>query len=311
MRTVGSSAIDNEPVRVATRAGTGLVFQDYALYPWLNVEQNISFGLELRGESRPAIREAVARFVLLVGLRGFEKAFPRQLSGGMRQRAALARVLVLSPGILLMDEPFGALDSFHPAWKCKRNWSTSGNGSGRPPSSSLTHDVEEAVYLADRIVVMTPRPGQNQDGCIGGIEQTPGDVRILNSLRFETMLLEQYERSSAAAVAQAILRHSDVPTFADEALEILRFWRRRRVQRSLILHLQQTKESSQMSKRIVVPNCGRSISDRTCCAGAKNWSRQTWHRMPACSRARATFYQDHPGRDQSRPWYGHSLSSRK
>jgi NitT/TauT family transport system ATP-binding protein len=155
----GSVLIDKEAVR-SPRRGCGMVFQNYALYPWLTVEQNISFGLELRGDDRSSIREAVDHFTSLVGLTGFEKALPQQLSGGMKQRVAIARVLVMSPKILLMDEPFGALDSFTRMAmqeELVNLWQ-------RQPATVLfvTHDVEEAVFLADRIVVMSPRPGRVQ-----------------------------------------------------------------------------------------------------------------------------------------------------
>jgi NitT/TauT family transport system ATP-binding protein len=191
-------SIDGKPV-ASPRAGCGLVFQDYALYPWLTVERNISFGLELRGDDKQEIRKAAAQFIELVGLRGFEKAFPRQLSGGMKQRVALARVLVMSPKVLLMDEPFGALDSFtrmDMQSELVKLWQ-------RQPSTVLfvTHDVEEAVYLADRIVVMTPRPGQ-----IKTIASVPlGRPRRRTYQDFTEIrnhVLEQYERSNAAAVNQ-------------------------------------------------------------------------------------------------------------
>ena len=196
----GAVTISGEPVRTPPR-GCGMVFQDYALYPWLTVEQNISFGLELRGDDKPRIRQAVARFVELVGLRGFEKAFPRQLSGGMKQRVALARVLVMSPRILLMDEPFGALDSFtrmEMQAELINLWR-------QQPATVLfvTHDVEEAVYLADRIVVMTPRPGQ-----VKTIVSVPlGRPRQRTHRDFTNIrnhVLEQYERSNSVAAVQAI-----------------------------------------------------------------------------------------------------------
>jgi NitT/TauT family transport system ATP-binding protein len=196
----GSVTIDGEPVK-SPRTGTGLVFQDYALYPWLTVEQNISFGLELRGDDRLAIHQGVTRFVELVGLRGFEKAFPKRLSGGMKQRVALARVLVMSPRILLMDEPFGALDSFtrmEMQAELVNLWQ-------RQPSAVLfvTHDVEEAVYLADRIVVMTPRPGQIKTIKSVALSR-PRQRTDRNFTDIRNYVLEQYERSHSPAVGQAI-----------------------------------------------------------------------------------------------------------
>jgi ABC-type nitrate/sulfonate/bicarbonate transport system ATPase subunit len=196
----GTVTIDAEPVR-SPRPGCGVVFQDYALYPWLTVEQNISFGLDLRGEDKDAMRPVVTRFIELVGLLGFERALPRQLSGGMKQRVALARVLVMSPRILLMDEPFGALDSFtRMAMQAEliNLWQ-------HQPSTVLfvTHDIEEAVYLADRIVVMTRRPGQ-----VKTIAAVPlGRPRRRTDRDFTEIrnyVLEQYERSSPAVVGHAV-----------------------------------------------------------------------------------------------------------
>jgi NitT/TauT family transport system ATP-binding protein len=196
----GSVSIDGEPVR-SPRTGCGLVFQDYALYPWLTVEQNVSFGLELRGDDKLEIRKIIARFIELVGLRGFEKAFPRQLSGGMKQRVALARVLVMSPKVLLMDEPFGALDSFtrmEMQTELVNLWR-------QQPSTVLfvTHDVEEAVYLADRIVVMTPRPGQIKTiAAVPLVRPRRRTDRDFTEIR--NHVLEQYERSSATAAGRAV-----------------------------------------------------------------------------------------------------------
>ncbi len=192
--TTGIVSLDDVPVTVP-RAGCGMIFQDYALFPWLNVERNISFGLELQGLDTTLIRESVNRFVQLVGLGGFEKSLPSQLSGGMRQRVALARALVLAPRVLLMDEPFGALDSFtrmEMQEELIQLWQ-------RQPFTVVfvTHDIEEAVYLADRIVVMTPRPGRVKT-------IVPVDIprpRHRTDERFTAIrnhLLEQYERASTS-----------------------------------------------------------------------------------------------------------------
>jgi NitT/TauT family transport system ATP-binding protein len=135
-----------------------MVFQDYALFPWLTVEENVSFGLTLNGTDRDEVRARAARFIGMVGLNGFEKAYSHQLSGGMKQRVGIARVLALAPQVLLMDEPFAALDAFtrmEMQEELVRLWQ-------QEPFTTIfvTHDVEEAVYLADRIVVMTSRPGR-------------------------------------------------------------------------------------------------------------------------------------------------------
>lgn len=137
----------------------GFVFQDPTLFPWLNVYDNVSSGLKARKVFKQE-KYKVNEYIKLVGLAGFEKAYPHQLSGGMAQRASLARALVNNPKVLLMDEPLGALDAFTRMqmqdeilriWKEKRTTMV-----------LVTHDVDEAIYLCDRIVVMTSRPGKIQ-----------------------------------------------------------------------------------------------------------------------------------------------------
>lgn len=135
----------------------GFMFQEHTLFPWMNIYDNIAFGLRARGIYKEQSK-SVQDFIDLVGLTGFEKYYPHQMSGGMCQRAALARALVGHPKVLLLDEPLGALDSFtrmnmqdeiHHIWK-EHNMTM----------VMVTHDVDEAVYLSDKIVVMTPRPGK-------------------------------------------------------------------------------------------------------------------------------------------------------
>lgn len=135
----------------------GFMFQEHTLFPWMNIYDNIAFGLRARGIYKEQSK-SVQEFIDLVGLTGFEKYYPHQMSGGMCQRAALARALVGHPKVLLLDEPLGALDSFtrmnmqdeiHHIWK-EHNMTM----------IMVTHDVDEAVYLSDKIVVMTPRPGK-------------------------------------------------------------------------------------------------------------------------------------------------------
>jgi NitT/TauT family transport system ATP-binding protein len=139
-------------------AELGVVFQDANLFPWLSVEQNVALPLDLRGTPRGE-RLAEARKLLgLVGLDGFEKRWPRELSGGMRQRAAIARALSYDPDILLMDEPFGALDAMTRDTmnlELQRIWMET-----RKTVVLVTHSITEAVFLADRIVLLSPRPGR-------------------------------------------------------------------------------------------------------------------------------------------------------
>jgi ABC-type nitrate/sulfonate/bicarbonate transport system ATPase subunit len=141
-----------------TSLDRGIVFQDHRLFPWLTVEQNIAVGLENARYSAEEKKRSIAEHIALVGLRGFETAYPHQLSGGMAQRAAIARGLINRPRILLLDEPFGALDALTRTGlqaELQRIWQTAGI-----TMILVTHDVDEAVYLGDRVVVMQPKPGR-------------------------------------------------------------------------------------------------------------------------------------------------------
>jgi NitT/TauT family transport system ATP-binding protein len=134
-----------------------MVFQEYALFPWMTVSKNIAFGLEIKGESQDVIDKKVAELLKLLHLHEFANSFPKDLSGGMRQRVAIARVLALDSPILLMDEPFGALDALtrrNLQDEVLRIWTEF-----RKTILFVTHGIEESIYLADRVVVMTYRPG--------------------------------------------------------------------------------------------------------------------------------------------------------
>ncbi|WLE62999.1 ABC transporter ATP-binding protein [Burkholderia plantarii] len=136
----------------------GIVFQDHRLFPWLTVEQNVAAALRNSPLAARARREAVAEHIALVGLAGFEAAYPAQLSGGMAQRVAIARGLVNRPKLLLLDEPFGALDAqtrTRMQHELQRIWARE-----RITMLLVTHDVDEAVWLGDRVVTMAPRPGR-------------------------------------------------------------------------------------------------------------------------------------------------------
>ena len=136
----------------------GMVFQSYTLFPWLNVKDNITFGLKLKGVSQKERDDLARHYLQLIGLEGFEKHYPIQLSGGMKQRVAIARALANDPKILLMDEPFGALDAqtrtimqevLLKAWE-----------ETKKTILFITHDVDESIFLADSVYVMTARPGR-------------------------------------------------------------------------------------------------------------------------------------------------------
>ena len=136
----------------------GMVFQDYGLFPWLNVRENIGFGPRSRGRIKAEIRETTDRFIELVGLQNFADVYPHQLSGGMKQRVAIARVLANDAEIVLMDEPFGALDAMTRERlqdELVDIWSRTGL-----TVIFVTHSIEEAIFLADRVVVMSPGPGR-------------------------------------------------------------------------------------------------------------------------------------------------------
>jgi len=155
--THGTALMWGTPIR-GPAPERGMVFQDYALFPWLTVRDNIAFGPTSRGVPRAEARETVSRFIDMVGLTRFADAYPHQLSGGMRQRVAIARVLANDAEVVLMDEPFGALDAMTrerlqeellDIWR-KTNLTV----------VFVTHAIEEAIYLADRVVVMSPGPGR-------------------------------------------------------------------------------------------------------------------------------------------------------
>src|SRR6184192_1254767 len=153
----GSIVIEGKPV-AAPGPDRGIVFQHFALFPWKTVRANVLYGLERMGLAREERETRAQSFINLVGLTGFEDSYPSQLSGGMRQRTAIARTLAFDPKILLMDEPFGALDAQTRGLmqsELLSIWE-------RTPKTVLfvTHDVQEAVYLADRVAVMSARPGR-------------------------------------------------------------------------------------------------------------------------------------------------------
>lgn len=136
----------------------GIVFQQYALFPWLTVEKNVQFGLKLQGKSKEEAEELAHKYLKMVGLEGFAKAYPKELSGGMKQRVAIARAYAVNPKVLLMDEPFGALDAqtrTQLQQELLNTWEKE-----QKTCFFITHDVEEAIILAQRVVIMCARPGR-------------------------------------------------------------------------------------------------------------------------------------------------------
>lgn len=175
----------------------GVVFQDYALFPWKTVMGNVTYGLEENGMPKEERRETAQRFIDMMGLTGFEDNYPKELSGGMKQRVALARTLAYDPKILLMDEPFGALDQ--PLRESLQDhlldiWRDLGK-----TIIFITHDVEEAVYLSERVMIMTRHPGtkkadldidvdrsQDREAIITSDEYIETKNRVWRLLREET-----------------------------------------------------------------------------------------------------------------------------
>ena len=155
--TSGDVRLDGEAI-LKPGPDRGVVFQEYALFPWLSVEQNIEFGLRERRVPKAQRRARVRDQIASVGLSGFERRYPQELSGGMRQRVAIGRALVNDPKILLLDEPFAALDAQTRTLmqqELLRVWSAA-----RRTAIFITHNIEEAILLGDRVVVMTARPGR-------------------------------------------------------------------------------------------------------------------------------------------------------
>jgi len=181
--TSGSLRLDGQPIR-GPGSDRGMVFQKYSLYPWLTVAQNVAFGLELKGLERGQIRERTAFYLEVVGLVDAARRRPRELSGGMQQRVAIARALAAEPSLLLLDEPFGALDLqiresmqefLHHLWR-----------STGLSVLLITHDIDEALLLAQQVHILAPRPGRIVQSL--RLDLDKGDLRELRiSAPFQTL----------------------------------------------------------------------------------------------------------------------------
>lgn len=184
VRASGELVVKPDPDRM-------LIFQEHALYPWRTVARNVGFGLELAGVPKNDRTPRVDEVLEKVGLSGFQNYYPHQLSGGMRQRAAIARALVTDPGVLLLDEPFGALDAITKIDmqnELLRLW----QGSGKTVLL-ITHDIDEALYLADTVYVMSPRPG-----------------RIIEIIRPEAPRPRNRNSTEFSVLRELIMRHLDI-----------------------------------------------------------------------------------------------------
>jgi NitT/TauT family transport system ATP-binding protein len=206
----GFLPVEDGAIRVAGRAiagpgpDRGVVFQHFALFPWKTVLQNVLYGLEKQGLERRERLGRAREFIDLVGLGGFEDNYPSQLSGGMKQRAAIARTLAIDPRILLMDEPFGALDAQTRSLmqaELLRIWQGS-----RKTVIFVTHDVQEAVFLAERIAVMSARPGHIKE--IVETRFDKGDPGISRSPAF----VEMVDHVWGLVRAEAILAQRSAPS---------------------------------------------------------------------------------------------------
>jgi NitT/TauT family transport system ATP-binding protein len=166
--TVGSMALDGAHIEGPDKS-RGMVFQAYTSFDWLTVQQNVEYGMRINRVPKAARRERAERFIELVKLTKFRNAYPQQLSGGMRQRVAIARTLANGPSILLMDEPFGALDA-ETRWQMQELMVGIVESSGTTVLL-VTHDIEEAIYVADRIVFMSRHPGTVRENVVTDFKQ--------------------------------------------------------------------------------------------------------------------------------------------
>jgi NitT/TauT family transport system ATP-binding protein len=182
--TTGEILIDGIPIR-GPGPDRGIVFQEYALFPWKTVEDNIRYGLEEKGVARDEQERIVGKYLRLMGLDGFQRKYPRELSGGMKQRVALARTLAYDPDVLLMDEPFGALDAqtrelqqdeLLAIWKERKK-----------TVLLVTHSVDEAVYLSERVLIMTARPGRIKSVVDVKLDRSRSREEIVTSPEFAAL----------------------------------------------------------------------------------------------------------------------------
>ncbi len=205
-RDAGEIAFDGEDVR-APRPDVAVVFQHFGLFPWKRLEENIAYGLELRGRPRQDIAATVKRYIDLMGLNGFEKSYPHQLSGGMQQRAGLARALAINPSLLLMDEPFGALDA--QTRELMQEELLRVLETEKKTMLFVTHSIDEAILLGDRIVVMSRRPGRIREIIPVGIPRPRKIISVrahpryieLRAKLWEMLKQEQDDRITAGATA--------------------------------------------------------------------------------------------------------------
>ncbi|USK58422.1 ABC transporter ATP-binding protein [Peribacillus asahii] len=188
-KTSGELIVDGQPVNGVNKKHS-VVFQGYALFPWLTVVENVETGLEIRGVPKKERREIALEYINLVGLYTFANRYPHELSGGMKQRVAIARSLAYDPDVLLMDEPFGALDAQTREilqTELLRIWEAS-----KKTIIFITHSLDEAIYLSDRVAIMTARPGRVKKIIDIPLER-PRQFEIRNSEEFVQLRQEAWE----------------------------------------------------------------------------------------------------------------------
>ncbi len=199
--TSGEVLLDGTQVSGAG-ADRGMVFQSYTLFPWLNVRDNVCFGLRERGLALAQQHEIAQSFIARVGLSGFEQHYPKQLSGGMQQRTALARALANGPRMLLMDEPFGALD--HQTRELMQELLLGIWEAERKTVLFVTHDIDEAVFMGNRVMVMSARPGRIKFESAVPFAH-PRHYRIKTSAEFVKLKAELTEQVRAEVLASTAL----------------------------------------------------------------------------------------------------------
>lgn len=188
-KTSGVLTVDGEEVKGINKKHS-VVFQGYALFPWQTVVENVETGLEIRGLGKKERREIALEYIKLVGLQAFANRYPHELSGGMKQRVAIARSLAYDPDVLLMDEPFGALDAQTREilqTELLKIWETS-----KKTIVFITHSLDEAIYLSDRVAIMTARPGKVKT-VIDIPLKRPRDLEIRNSEQFVKLRHQAWE----------------------------------------------------------------------------------------------------------------------
>jgi len=186
----GHILVDGTPVS-RPRRNVAMVFQHFGLMPWKRVRENVAYGVELAGLPPEEVKERVVRFIALVGLEGFERYYPYQLSGGMQQRVGLARALALEPDVLLMDEPFGSLDAQtreilqDELLRIYQRGHSDAAGRKAPPAMVfITHSIEESIALGDRIVVLSARPATVREGLAVDIARPRTVASVIAHPRF-------------------------------------------------------------------------------------------------------------------------------